>query len=161
MLPAPCHTRTDSEKTAKKLSTFIHSTSSSFGQELYMSSVKFRTDGWLNVVFCFHRTFIQFVSLTHKLHSVRNMTSSLREKNAIGKYTSALRGGQCHITTCCIYMYTIIKCQVPEAVNKKEQRPKKLRQNQKGKQKCWHCRVVRDKRQRSKANRYIDNGSAL
>lgn len=32
-------------KNCKKLSTFIHSTSSSFGQELYMSSVKFRTNG--------------------------------------------------------------------------------------------------------------------
>lgn len=56
-------------------------------------------------------------------------------------------------------MYTIIKCQVPEAVNKKEQK-KKLRQNQKGKQKCLICRDVRDKRQRSQANSYIDDGSA-
>lgn len=44
----------------------------------------------------------------------------------MGKYTSALRGDQCHITTCCIYMYTIIKCQVPEAVDSKRNNDKKI-----------------------------------
>lgn len=56
-------------------------------------------------------------------------------------------------------MYTIIKCQVPEAVNKKKQQ-KILRQNHKGNRNA-EIAVVRDKRQCSQANTYIDNGSAL
>lgn len=67
------------------------------------------------------QTFIQFVSFTHKPHTVKNMTLSLKGKTKkTAKYTSALREGQCHVTACCIYMYTTIKCQVPEAVNNKE-----------------------------------------
>lgn len=148
MLPAPCNTRTDSEK-LHKLSTFIQSTSSSFGQELYISSVKFRTIGWLGDGFCFfkHSYFFFFVHPQASLCEKYDIKP--KRKNPIGNYTSALRGDQCHITTCRIYMYTIIKCQVPEAVNKKEQRQKKLRQ--KSKQKFWNCKVVRDKRQHSQA----------
>lgn len=51
-------------KNCKKLSTFIHSTSSSFGQELYMSSVKFRTNGWLNVSFFIEHSYSLFRSPT-------------------------------------------------------------------------------------------------
>lgn len=87
-----------------------------------MSSVKV-VDKW--VTQCF------FSSASSNIHTVCfiHPQTSHREKYDIepkrknkktAKYTSALREGQCHVTACCIYMYTTIKCQVPEAVNNKE-----------------------------------------
>lgn len=55
-------TQGQNPKNCKKLSTFIQSTPSSFGQELYISSVKFRTNGWINAFF--------FFPLSSNIHTV-------------------------------------------------------------------------------------------
>lgn len=141
----PCLvTQRQNPKNCTKLSTFIKFTSTTFGQELYISSVKFRTNGSLSVFFVLSNFHTIKIFLIHPQASLcEKYDIKLNRKNPIGKHTSALGGNHRHIITCCMYKYTIIKCQVPEAVNKNNKKTKTkndnnkyIRQKSNGKQKC-------------------------